>query len=243
MPPTKRPARRVVARSRDLDERDIDDDEGNGDEPVRPAKRVKRAGAKGIRGGWTEAQRVSESTSSFASSLRLEEKSMVIKFLEDEPYASFRRHWVERTTKEGKTNRPYTCPVTFDEDCPLCEVGDRPQAVAAFNVALIGDDGQVLLKSWDVGPRLKDQLKGYANDPKVAPLTRGFFLVSKTGRGSTTAHNVNPIKASSLEEDYDIEPPLQADLDRLTLYTPEIIEVPKMKELRELAEEIADEYE
>jgi hypothetical protein len=240
MAPSKRPARRVPRA--DLDERDIDED-GDGEVVTKPKPRVKSAGAAGIRGGWTEGQRQMDSTSSFAQTLRLEEKTIIIKFLEDQPYANFRRHWVKRHTKDGETNRPYTCPQTFDKTCPLCEAGDRPHAVASFNVALVGDDGQVLLKSWDCGPRLFNNLKGYANDPKIAPLTKGFFLVSKTGTGGTTQHNVNPIKASSLEEDYDVTPPDQAELDRLERYGPDIVDPPDMKTLRELAEEIQDEYE
>ena len=242
MPPSKRPARRVAARPRpDLDERDIDDEE---DEAPRPKSKRRTTSSNGeVRGGWTEGQRQMDATSSYANALRLEEKSKVIKFLEDQPYANFRRHWIKRTTKDGETNRAYNCPRSIEKDCPVCEVGHRPQAVAAFNVAEIGDDGQVLLKSWDVGPRLFQQLKGYANDPKIAPLTKGFFIISKTGRGSTTAHNVNPVKASSLEEDYDIEPPDKAELERLGLYDNSIIDFPMMKDLRELAEEVADEYE
>ena len=61
------------------------------------------------------------STSSYAQSLKLEDKSQVIKFLEDTPYANFRRHWVERTTKDGQTLRAYGCPKTVGKECPLCE--------------------------------------------------------------------------------------------------------------------------
>lgn len=240
MPPTKRPARRVTAQPREDEETEVEEAHGNGDES--PPKRVRRAGAAGIRGGWTAGQQEMDATSSYAQTLRLEEKSKFIKFLEDEPYANFRRHWIRRTTKDGESNRAYNCPRSIDQDCPVCEAGHRPQAVSAFNVAEIGDDGQALLKSWDCGPRLFQQLKGYASDPKIAPLTKGYFLVNRTGKGSTTSHNVNPVKASSMEEDYDIIPPPQAELDRLGLYDASIIEFPSQKDLRELAEEVADEY-
>ena len=242
--PTKRPARRLP---RDLDEdgevaprpkaparaQPVEDDDD--DEPVSPGTQ--------IRGGWTEGQKQMDSTSSFAQTLKLEEKTQVVKFLDDTPYANFRRHWIERSAKEGKTLRAYTCLQTFNRDCPLCEVGDRPQAVAAFNIAVVGDDGQVMLKSWDCGPRLFNVLKGYANDPKIAPLTKGFFIASKTGKRGTVQHNVSPVSRSALEEDFDVEPPAQADLDGLTRYTPDVVEVPKLSTLKELAEELADEYE
>ena len=240
---SKRPTRRVPAQPRE--EPEVEDEvSGNGEEA--PAKRVKSAGGNdGIRGGWTEGQRQMDSTSKFAQTLRPEEKSQVIKFLDDSPYANFKRHWIKRRTKDGETNRPYTCPRTFDNDkpCPLCEAGDKPQAVAAFNVALVGDDGQVLLKSFDTTPRTFNQLKGYSNDRKIGPLTKGYFLVNKTGERGTSFTGVHPVAASSLEEDYDTTPPDQAELDRLERYDPSIIDPVDMKTLRELAEEIVDEYE
>ena len=133
-----------------------------------------------IKGGWTEGDKQMASTSSYAQTLKLEEKAQVIKFLDDTPYANFRRHWIERTTKDsGKTIRAYGCPKTVGKECPLCDAGDRPQAVAAFNIVIVGDDDNLVLKSWDVGPRLFQVLKGYANDPKIGPLTKGFFIASQ----------------------------------------------------------------
>jgi hypothetical protein len=58
----------------------------------------------------------------------LEEKIQIIKMLDDQPYANYRRHWVERMTAKGKSNRPYTCLETVGRDCPLCAIADRPQA-------------------------------------------------------------------------------------------------------------------
>lgn len=242
MSPTKRPAKRAVPSGGEMYSAPQEEDEDEA--PARPKMRTPSNGEAAIRGGWTDAQKQMDSTSTFAQTLKLEEKSTFIKFLDDLPYANFRRHWIERSTKEGKSLRAYTCLATIDKECPLCEVGDRPSAVAAFNVALIGDDGQILLKSWDCGPRLFNVLKGYANDPKISPLTKGFFMVSKTGKRGTVQHNVSPLRATSLAEDYDIQPPTDEELDALrkVKYTPEIIEIPSMKTLREVAAELDDEY-
>jgi hypothetical protein len=264
MAPSKRPVRRIP-RDDDGDEgvttkpRNVEDDPAvqkarqrlrsaspvtdDDDEPdeAPPAKGVKPSTL--IHGGWTDAQRQMDSTSSFAQTLKLEEKAVVIKFLDDTPYANFRRHWIERTTKEGKQLRAWICLQTIGKDCPLCEIGDRAQAVAAFNVAMIGDDGQLLLKSWDVGPRLFNVLKGYSNDPKIGPLTKGYFMVSKTGKKGTVQHNVSSVSRTALRDDFDIEPPEQHELDALPRYTPEVVEIPPVKTIRELAEELAAEYD
>jgi hypothetical protein len=252
--PSKRPVKRAEAGPRRMaTSAPVEHDEGDEDEAPTPPRRSRSVssdqGEAVIHSGWTEGQRQMDSTSSFAQVLKLDEKALVIKFLQDAPYASFRRHWIERTNVDGTRSRlPFTCPLTFDRECPLCEVGDRPQAVSAFNVALCGDDGQVLLKSWDVGARLFNVLKAYNNDPKIAPLTRGFFVVSKTGGsgrrgGGTVQYNVIPVKATALEEDYDVPVPSEDELSRLQMYTTDIIEIPNMKTLREIAAEIADDYE
>jgi hypothetical protein len=246
--PSKRAVRRIPAPPRrDLDERDIDEPDGNGDdEAPRPSKRAAgkpTAGKPKIKGGVTEAQRVMDSTSNFAQAFKPEEKSQIIKFLEPQPYAAFRRHWVDHVTKEGKQTRAYTCLLTFGDECPMCEIGDRPQAVAAYNVAIIAEDGTPIRKSWDVGARAFNVLKSYANDPKIAPLTRGFFLISKTGKKGGAQINISPVRASALEEDYDIPVPDQGELDALERYTPDIVEIPTMRKMRDVAAEIAEDYD
>jgi hypothetical protein len=236
--PTKRAIRRMSAKPRE------DEDDGEDEAPAR-SKRTRQPvnESEELRGGWTAAQDTMDSTSSFAQTLKPEEKSQVIRFLDDDPYVNYRRHWIERSTPTGKVTRSYTCLKSFGKDCPLCEIGDRAQAVAAFNVALIGDDGVVSLKSWDVGPKIFNILKGYANDPKIAPLSRSYFLVSRTGKKGTVNHQIIPVKASALEEDYDIPVPDQAAFNRLEKYTKDIVEVPTRKTLDEVATEIADDYE
>ena len=193
-----------------------------------------------INAGWTAGQKVMDSGSDYAQALRLEPNVQVIKFLEDAPYANYRRHWVERQTPNGLKNRAYTCLETVGRKCPLCDSGDRPQAVSAFNIVLVGDDGQVLLKTWDVGARIFNQLKAFNQDPKVGPLTKGFFAVSKTGRGGTSATNVLPIRPSALEQDYEVQPPSDEELASAGKYDATIIQLPKRSELEEIALELAE---
>jgi hypothetical protein len=233
--PSKRTVRRQSATPKPSED---DEDEA----PTRSRKASAPKPSETLRGGWSAAQDVMDSTSTFAQTLKPEEKAVVIKFLEDDPYVNYRRHWIERSGPTGKIVRSYSCLKSFNKECPLCEAGDRAQAVAAFNVALIGDDGHASIKSWDCGPKIYNILKTYANDPKIAPLTRGFFLVSRSGKKGSVNHNITPVKASALEEDYDIPVPDKEELDRLERYTADVVEVPTRKSLDEIALEIADEY-
>jgi hypothetical protein len=223
--PSKTPSRRPSRQSSDT---------GDGDDMT------------DIHGGWTDGQKQMDKASPFAQALKLEEKGQIIKFLSDTPYANFRRHWVDRASSQpggGTVRRAYVCPATVDKDCPLCDIGDRAQAVSAFNVVVLGDDGQLLLKTWDVGARLFQVLKAYNTDPKIGPLSRHYFLVNKTGKMSNAQTNVTPIKTSALSEDWDVEPADDDELAAVKPYTPEILEIPKRKELNEIAAEIADEYD
>lgn len=193
-----------------------------------------------IRGGWTEGQKTMDSASDYAQVLKLESNIQIIKFIDDQPYANYRRHWVDRMTTKGPQKRAYTCLETVGKSCPLCAIADRPQAVSAFNVALIGDDGQVMLKTWDVGARLFNVLKAYANDPKIGPLSRGYFAVSKTGVKQNTQVNVIPVRESALSEDYEITPPTAAEIKTAGKYDSSIIQIPKKSDLDEIAQEISD---
>lgn len=218
------------------------EDDDDGDTPAAAGEKA-MIGRKPMKQGWGASQNEIDSSSQWAQSFRPEEKSQVLAFLEESPYVGYRRHWIESVGEDGsKSNRPYTCYQTIGEECPLCKAGDKPQAVSCFNVALIDQNGDVTLKSWDVGARLFNVLKAYSNDPKIGPLPKGFFLVSKTGNKSTTQYNVTPIKATALAEDYDTPVPSKEDLAALPKYTADIVPITPRKKMRELGDEISDEY-
>lgn len=208
-----------------------DDDD---DDDVVPTKTIRR--------GMSAARQVIDSTSSFAQAFKLTEQIQVIKFLEADAYASYKRHWVERQTPTGRANRSYNCLDNWGLPCPLCSVGDKAQAVVAFNIALIGDDGVPTLKTFDCGPKLFGIVENYARDPKVAPLSKGYFLASRSGKQGTVNYQLVPIKAHSLSDDYDIDAPSDDELKAIGLYEPDIITRPKTKDLEAIAAEIADEY-
>jgi hypothetical protein len=196
-----------------------------------------------LRSGWGGSKAIMDSTSAWAQNFRPEEDSQIIAFAQDEPYVGYRRHWVDRQTKDGKSTRSYVCLQTVGKECPLCEAGIRPQAVSAFNIFLLDTKGDVSLKSWDVGARLFGVLKAYANDPKIGPLTKGFFLVNKSGQKQSTQYNVNPIKRTALEEDYNTPVPDEVTLKQLKLYDKSILQIPTVKEMREIADEMMDDYD
>ena len=58
------------------------------------------------------------------------------------------------------------------------------------------------------------------------------------GRKTSTVYNISPVRASSLEEDYDIPIPDASEFERIELYKPDIIKVEPISKLRELAQEL-----
>lgn len=203
-----------------------------------------------IREGWSAGKQTMDATSSYAQAFKPEQDMQIIKILDDKPYANWRRHWIERQGQQGTINRPYACPQTVGKDCPLCNVGDKVQGVSSFNIAVLGDDGVPTLKTWDVGVKLFNVLANYHADPKVGPLTKGYFGVSVSGKsgggrgkGGQVQTNVNPISPTALKADYDTPVPSAAELGRLKKYTIDIIEFAKRSELEEIAAELASEFD
>jgi hypothetical protein len=197
-----------------------------------------------IRGGWGASQETIDSTSQYAQAFKPETKAQVIKLLEGKPYASFRRHWIDRV---GIGKRAYVCLQSVGRDCPLCDVGDKPGAVTAFNVAVIGDDGNAVIKSWDCGVKITQQLKTYNADPKIGPLDKRslYFLVSKTEatQRQQVTTMVNPVREKDLLEDYNTPPLSDEQLAKLQekCYTVDIIQMTPRHEMDEIAAELTGE--
>lgn len=230
----ERPARRSRSRYEDEDE---DDDaprrvpaSSRDDDDERPAK-ARRV----IKGGWGAAERMKEADSPFAQRLKITEDPIIIKFLEDEPYASYRQHWVERQGQKS-----FTCISDIDEaGCPLCEIGNRPATRFSFNVALLARGEEPVVKSYDCGPRVIDQLKNFHTDPIQGPLTKNYWAVSRTGKGTTSATNHQMVKARDLSDDWRVEALDDREIEALSrsCYTADIISIPKRKELLSVADE------
>jgi hypothetical protein len=192
------------------------------------------AGRTVVRGGWNAVEDVKNSDSPFAQRLKVSEDPIIIKFLNDEPYASWRQHWIERQGQKS-----FVCIGDIDSSgCPLCDAGSRPSVRIAFNVALLVPGEDPILKSYEVGPRVIDQLKNFHTDPRTGPLSKHYWAVSKTGKGATTATAHQIVKERDLEE-WNIEGITDDSFKSLRskAYTPEIIAIPNRKDLLAIADE------
>jgi hypothetical protein len=212
-----------------------DDDETEMLEEEAPSR---TSSSNAIKRGWGAVEQAKSADSPYAQRLRVTEDPIIIKFIEDEPYATYRQHWVERQGQKS-----FTCIADLDpKGCPLCDAGSRPSTRFAFNVLLLSHDSDPVLKSYEVGPRVIDQLKNFHVDPRQGPLSKHFWAVSRSGKGATSATNHQLVKERDLEE-WDI-----ATIDDETLkflkksaYTSDIIQIPVRKDLTQIAlEDLSD---
>lgn len=155
-----------------------------------------------IRRGWGAAEQTRSADSPFAQRLKLGTDAILVKFLQDEPYASYRQHWLE---KEGQ--KSYTCLDGIDaKGCPLCDAGHRPSARFSFNVVLLDSGSEPLIRSYDVGPRVIDTLKGFHQDPRMGPLSKHYWAIKRTGTKSTSQTSHNMVRERDLVDEWDVDP-------------------------------------
>ena len=230
---------------------DFEDDEQEFETPVAPKAQTKitakpkqeddemeaEAPRKTIKRGWGAAERVQEASSPYAQRFKVTEETQVIKFLEDEPYASFRTHWIDG--RQGQ--KSFVCLHDDPNGCPLCAAGSRPSTKFAFNIAVVNNEEELIVRSFEVGVRLIDQLKNFHLDPRQGPLSKNYWAVSKTGKGAQTQTILQMVRERDLEE-WNLTALSDGDMQVLknNSYDPSIIQIPTRTELLEIATELLD---
>lgn len=197
-----------------------------------PAETTSR---KLLRGGWSQVDALKSADSQFAQRLKVSEEVQVIKFLGDEPFAAWHQHWVER---EGQ--KSFICIRELeDRGCPICETGNRPSQRIAFNVVLLTPNDKPVNRSFEVGPRVVDQLRNLNKAPQTGPLSKHYWAVSRSGKGATTSYNLQVIRERDLADEWAIAPIDESSYSSLNdaKYDSSIMKVPTYAELLSIASE------
>lgn len=218
--------------------RDRDDDDDD-----RPAPKAKRDVPEGVRKGWDGADETAKSggEGGGVAWLRIEDRVELVKFLEDAPLTSYRQHWLESASTEGKA-RPYLCP---GAKCPICAQGDSPAGYYLFNVLYLSGGAVPEVRVLQINNTAYKNLKEVFADRKTgSPVIDAdglFASVKKSGKGFQTRTTFTKVKERDLQDDWDeiFEyfdfkdlPDLLDDADK-ELYTPEEVS-PKATPRREL---------
>jgi hypothetical protein len=210
-------------RSRRAPARDEDDDED--DEPT------PKVGGR----GWGSYEKTKQASSGFPDNFKASNESVIVKFLDEEPFLVFLQHWIERSGKKS-----FTC---LESKCPLCDdAGDKPSQQVSFNVIDFTDPDDPQIKVWQVGPMVADILKNFSKDKKTAPINRDdlYFSVRKETKNRKTNYYITPIKERDLLDDWDIEPLSEEDLEEFDAkaYDEDILQVTRRTELKGIVREI-----
>ena len=169
----------------------------------------------------------------FPTDFRFTEEPQLIKFLEDEPFAVYEQHWIERP----KGKKSFVC---IGDNCPMCDVlGDKPRGKFAFNIAVLSGDvtGVQILTA---PPLLVRQLRKINEDDRKGPLSREFWEVSRLGTGPTTSYNLNYVRGRDLEEEWKLGDAVVQELVASAVpFTAEVIRETPRSEMLEIARSIA----
>ncbi len=211
----------------------------------KPAAATKPKLPPGVHTGRAGVEAVRKARGDGSMRMQLGSEPELVAFLEDEPFATFSQHWVSQGGGGG--NRPYTCP---EDDCPICEMGDRPNQQVYYNVLHLSADNGPKNMILPLGVRAARALDDAATSKKTGKpdILKDFFAVSKSGSKQQTQTNFRPIKEEDIVEDWieildnfkieDLDDIIEESLTHL--FDVSVVQVTPPKQLREVAAYLAE---
>ena len=176
---------------------------------------------------------VQENSSEFPTDFKFSESPQLVKFLEDQPFASYEQHWIERP----KGKKSFVC---IGDACPLCDVlGDKPRGKFAFNVLVLSGEAQGV-QIMTAPPSLARQIKKAHDDERKGPLSKEFWEVSRLGSGPTTQYTLNFVRGRDLAEEWKLSTDAVQELVAAAVpFTAEVIRETPRSEMLEVARSVA----
>lgn len=153
-----------------------------------------------VQAGWGAAKDAlkPKKDSQYPTDFRFSEQAQLVRFLQDEPFAVYEQHWVDRT--EGK--RSFVC---LGDECPLCTIaGDKPRPKFAFNIIVLSD-GEPNVQILTAPPSFARQLQAANDDPRRGPLTKYYWAIARTGSGNTTQYTLDRVRVTDLAEEWELD--------------------------------------
>jgi hypothetical protein len=176
---------------------------------------------------------VQENSSEFPTDFKFSEEPQLVKFLEDQPFASYEQHWIERP----KGKKSFVC---IGDTCPMCDIiGDKPRGKFSFNVLVLSGDVQGV-QILTAPPSLARQIKKAHDDERKGPLSKEFWEVSRLGSGPTTQYTLNFVRGRDLAEEWKLSSDAVQELVAAAVpFTAEVIRETPRSEMLEVARSVA----
>ena len=179
----------VNAEDYDLDESELIED----------APEAKPKHGTSVQAGWGAADSLLKPKSSgeYPNDFRFSEQVQLVRFLDNEPFAIYQQHWIER---EGK--KSFVC---LGDECPLCNiVGDKPRGKFAFNVLVLTEE-EPAVQILTAPPTFARQLRAANDDTRRGPLTKYYWAISRQGQGPQTTYSLERVRATDLAEEWELD--------------------------------------
>jgi hypothetical protein len=187
-----------------------------------------------VQEGWDAFDSLVKSdTTEFPTEFRFSDSPQLVKFLEDQPFASYEQHWIDNAPKK----KSFVC---MGDNCPLCDVlGDKPRGRFSFNVLVLSGDTQGV-QILTVPPSMARQIKKAHEDERKGPLSKEFWEVSRLGMGPTTQYTLNFVRGRDLAEEWKLDSTAVQELVATAVpFTAEVIRETPRSEMLEVARSVA----
>lgn len=237
-PPARGRGRGRAAKDDDEDEkpargrgrgRSRDDEDDEDDTPRRTAAR-----------GFQGYKRTREATSSFADDFKLTDEEVLVKFLEDEPFAAYGEHGLFQELRDGQRVWPCLAP---EEDCPICDTGHAARAVALWNIVVIPEEGKPQIKVLKAGPKLEKLIEKKAA-LKTGPMSKEYYSLSQTAgkNDGPVEYTVEVVRERDLEEDWKEKPFTDDELEAFEskMFDNTFVKFPSVKDMKAVARKLRD---
>jgi len=210
-------------RTRDAEETPVEEEyearareEDEEEEEARPRRKSKsKKKEKSSSSKWDEFRAKGGGKTGFPDRLKFEiDKPLIVKFLSSDPFSVYLRHWINEMPRGER--KSYVC--TEEDDCPLCEAGHEPETRVAFNVVVVGKDGEYEepsdVKIWECPAGLAATLSDLNEDKRKGPLDKEYWeVLQEKQKNGFIGYQVHYLKSSDLEEDLDIPPLNEEELE------------------------------
>lgn len=200
------------------------------------------AGSRGDRRGFGGLDKAQQTT------FQVKDNSEVIIFLEPENFTYALRHWIKYQDPDNPKNTKTQVEYCLEEDCPLCDIGDRAKATAYFNVVDLAlptkvlvweatsDPTKAIQREYNKLRNAKSGTKRELNDDTL------YWVVSKElGSNGFYSYSVDKLTEADLLSEWPSLKPINAaqrEALRHRCYGEEYIELKTRDELQEFIDSL-----